>query len=206
METEVLIPLLSEDVGNYKLPDPELVTYYTLEKQRRIWIDENIDFSLLEAERLILRWNIEDAGKPAEARRPIWLYIMNYGGDADVMWSFIDVIESSATPVHTVNMGVCASAAGIIFLSGHKRFMMPRSRIVIHEGSASFAGDSTKVFDAADSYKNSIKAMKEQILKKTGIPAKLLNKKRNNDWELDAAFCLAHGVCDAVVESMEEII
>lgn len=202
----LMLPILSDNVGNYQLPDPELVSYYTLEKERKIWLDGEVDINMLEYERLILRWNIEDSGKPANERKPIWLYLMNYGGDADMMWSFIDTIESSVTPVYTVNMGVCASAAGIIFLSGHKRFMLPRGRVVIHEGSASLSGDSTKVFDAADSYKSSLKAMKEHILKKTNIPAKLLNKKRNNDWELDSAFCLEHGVCDIIVKTMDEII
>ncbi len=202
----LVLPILSDNVGNYQLPDPELVSYYKLEKERKLWLDGEVDINMLEYERLILRWNIEDAGKPVNERKPIWLYLMNYGGDADMMWSFIDTIESSVTPVYTVNMGVCASAAGIIFLSGHKRFMLPRARVVIHEGSASLSGDSTKVFDAADSYKSSLKAMKEHILKKTNIPAKLLNKKRNNDWELDSVFCLEHGVCDIIVKTMDEII
>lgn len=206
MEIGFPLSVLSEDVTNYKLPEPELVTYYTLEKQRKIWITGEVDISLLDYEQLILRWNIEDVGKPVNEREPIWIYLMNYGGEGDMMWSFIDIMEASVTPVYTVNMGVCASAAGIIFLSGHKRFMMSRAHVLIHEGSAALSGDSTKVLDAADSYKSSIKAMKEQILKRTNIPAKLLNKKRNNDWELDSAFCLENGVCDVVVKTIDEII
>ena len=34
----------------------------------------------------------------------------------------------------------------------------------------------------------------------------VLNKQKCHDWELDAKYCLEHGVCDAVVEKLSEII
>ena len=92
--------------------------------------------------RMILRWNMEDAGTPPESRKPIWLYIESIGGNAIYMWTLIDAIFASVTPVYTVNMGLAASAAGLIFMAGSKRFMMPRAKVMIHEGSASFEGDA----------------------------------------------------------------
>ena len=98
--------------------------------------------------RLILRWNIEDAGKSTEERRPIKFYIMSYGGDLDYMWALVDIINMSKTPVHTINIGVAASAASLIFISGHKRIMAPNSKVIIHEGSTKVSGDAVKVMDA----------------------------------------------------------
>ena len=188
------------------LPNPDLISYYVLEKDRKLYLDREVDNSILNIQRMILRWNMEDTGKPADERRPILLYIFSPGGDVDAMWSLIDVIETSQTPVYTVNVGLAASAAGLIFLAGSKRFMLPHSRFVVHEGSASMSGDAVKVMDAGESYKKTLKQMKEYILKKTRISASVLNKQKCHDWELDAAYCLGHGVCDRLVESIGEII
>lgn len=161
---------------------------------------------ILEYERLILRWNMEDKGKPALERKPIWIYLCNYGGSADMMWSFVDMIKASKTPVYTVNMGQCASAAGIIFIAGHKRFMMPRATLMIHKGAAQFAGDGQKILDQADSYKKDLKKMRDFVTAHTSIPQRTLSSKQNNDWEIDADYCLEHNVCDVIVTSLDDII
>lgn len=192
--------------ANYKLPDPELVTWYRMSKERKIWIDLTVDTTIPEYERLILLWNMEDRDVPVEQRKPIWIYLMNYGGSLDMCYSMIDVITMSKTPVYTVNMGQCASAAGLIFMAGQKRFMLPNATVMIHEGSAAIAGDAGKIMDQADSYKEQIKHMKEYILSRTEIPLKLLNKKRSNDWDVSAKDCLAMKICDMIVESLDEII
>ena len=202
--------ILSEIIGDIqvsceKFPLPDEISYYRLEKERIIYLESNVDEDVMQMERLILRWNMEDVGIPAEQRKPIRLLIHSYGGDLDYMWGLIDAIETSATPVYTVNVGRACSAASLIFMAGKKRLMMPRSSVLIHEGSASMSGDATKVLDATDSYRKELKKMKEYIEARTSIPAKLLNKKRNNDWEIDAAFCLENGVCDVIVRSIEEV-
>ena len=179
---------------------------YSMEKERRIWIDYCVDESCLDYERLIMLWNAEDKGKPVEDRAPIWIYLHNYGGELDMMWSLIDAIEASITPVFTVNVGVCGSAGSLLFLAGHKRYMMKRAKIIFHEGSAQIAGDAVKVMDASKSYEASIRKMKEYILERTQVPKSQLTSKRYNDWEIDSGYCLEHGVCDVVIASLDEVI
>ena len=188
------------------LPMPDMVSYYVLENDRKIYLDREIDEHVLNIQRMILRWNMEDAGKPIEERKPIRLYIFSPGGDVDVMWSIVDTIEASETPVYTIDAGVAASAAGLIFLAGHKRYMLSRSKVVIHEGSAHMAGDAVKVMDAGESYKKMLRQMKDYILSRTQINASVLNKQKCHDWELDARYCLDHGVCDAIVGKLSEIL
>ena len=200
------ISALIEDPANAALPDPELVTYYRFASERKFYLDLMVDFSAIELVRTILMCNIEDKGIPAEERKPIWLYLMNYGGDADCGWALINAILTSETPIYIVNLGVCASAAALIFMAGHKRYMFKNSTVTIHEGSAQFSGDSTKVLDAGESYKAMLNHMREYITSRTGIPAKLLAKKKNNDWELSSDDCLKYGVCDVVIEKLSEII
>ena len=205
---ESAIPNIVVDIirslGNM-LPDPDDVSTWDLESKRKIYMQSYVDDSLLAIQRRILRWNIEDKGKPVESREPIWLYLMSYGGEIDYMWTIIDTIKMSATPVYTVNLGVCDSAAGLIFISGHRRFMFPTGRVIIHEGSAVVSGDAVKVMDQTELYKKQLAQMKEYVLANTKIPRRQLMKKRSNDWELDAKYCLENGVCDVIISSLEEI-
>lgn len=191
-----------------KMPLPDEVSYYALEKERILYLDFAVNVDCMELERMILRWNLEDGqqGIKPEDRKPILLFIHSPGGYLEYMWSLIDMIEASVTPVWTVNAGCAASAASLIFMAGVKRFMMPRATVMIHEGSASFGGDSTKALDAAESYKKDLKKMKDYIKDRTQIPANLLNKKRNNDWELSSEECLKYGVCDQVIAKLDEVI
>lgn len=204
------IPELSQriidELAGHALPDSDLVSNWALEKERKVYFDIDVGADLLAIQRLILRWNIEDRGIPASERKPIWLYIFSYGGDIDYMWSALDTIKTSVTPIYTVNLGVAASAAALIFISGHKRFMMPSAKVTIHEGSAQLSGDAVKVMDQSESYKKQLKQMKMFVLDNTEIPRAQLMKKRNNDWELDAAYCMEHKVCEQIVSTMDDII
>lgn len=188
------------------LPDPDEISYYILEKERKIYLDYGITEFVMTMHRMIMRWNIEDRGIDPKDRKPITIYIMSYGGDIDYMWMLVDTISLSETPIITVNMGVAASAASLIYIAGHRRYMLPNAKIVIHEGSAQMSGDAVKVMDAADSYQKELRKMKDYILSRTNIPKTTLHRKKNNDWTCDAAYCLEHGVCHAIVEKLSDII
>ena len=188
------------------VPDPGVLMFYQNLSRRKLWLDISVGDTMLDYSRYIMQWNEEDHGKPPEDRQPIWLYIFNYGGSADFMWMFTDMISASVTPVYTVNVGKCCSAAALIFMTGHKRFMLPSATVLIHEGSGAIEGDAVKVIDQAESYKAMVKKMHNYILSHSMIPAATLTRKKNNDWELSAADCLKHGVCDAVVSKLSDIL
>ena len=54
--------------------------------------------------------------------------------------------------------------------------------------------------------KKMLKQMKDYILKRTQIRPSVLNRQKCHDWELDARYCLDHGVCDQIVEKLSDII
>lgn len=203
--TELLAEML-DDPFNAKLPDLAVVNLYKLTGERKIWFDLSVDANTLEWEKMILLWNLEDKGKPVEERKPIWIYLFNYGGSFDLEWSFIDLIDASQTPVYTVNMGVCASAAADIFIAGKKRFMTKNARTMLHQGSAGFQGDSQKIFDQVDDYKRQLEKTKQFILERTNISSRAYGTHLKDDWWLNAEECLKHGVCDALIENLDEVL
>lgn len=188
------------------LPDPSSINYYVMETNRKLFLETEVGYPVMEMIKLILRWNMEDKDIPVEQRKPITLYVMSDGGSLYYMWSLIDVMLASKTPIITVNIGIAASAAALIYLAGSKRYMMPTSFLVIHEGSTEMSGDASKVLDAASNYDKELKRMREYILSRTKIPPKIMNKKRKDDWYIDAEFCLENEVCHNVVQTLDDII
>ncbi len=177
-----------------------------LRDDRKIYLDDEIDANVLAIQRLLLRWNIEDAGRSPEDRKPIVIYICSYGGDRDYMWSLIDAIRASETPVQTVNVGIAYSAAGLIFMAGHRRSMFKNARVLIHDGFAMMAGDGRKVLDASDNYRVMHRKMLEFITERTGLTMNDLEEKSGHDWIMDAEYCLKHKVCDTVIDKLSEVI
>ena len=189
-----------------KLPAIDLLNTYRMRKRRKLWLDIDVGCDMLAVERQILLWNMEDMDVIVDERKPIWLYIMNYGGETDYEYSFIDVMDASITPIFTVNLGVCASAAAEIFTAGRERYMMRNARTMFHQGFITTQGDVQKVNNAMADYNRQLEKAKAFLLKRTRIPAELYEQHKYDDWFLDADECLQYGVCDHIVHSLEEIL
>ena len=67
--------------------------------------------------------NEKDQKQKNYKREPIKLYINSNGGAIDDMWSLIDIMLNSKTPIYTYCTGYAMSAGFLIFLAGSKRFM-----------------------------------------------------------------------------------
>lgn len=161
---------------------------------------------VLDLERQILLWNIQDADIFEDEREPIWLYIWNQGGYMELSNSLIDVMDASITPIYTVNMGLCASAAADIFTAGKKRFMMKNARVMYHQGSGSLSGDAQKMADQMADYNRQLEKARAFLLARTKIPPEEYESHKYNDWWLSAEECLKYGVCDKIIETMEDVI
>ncbi len=85
----------------------------------------------------ISKINIEDDDKDKREkdykRKPIKIYFNSFGGSVYDMWLLVDTILESRTPVYTYCTGYAMSAAFIIFLSGHKRYMSPHATLMYHQ-------------------------------------------------------------------------
>ena len=85
----------------------------------------------------ISRINYEDDEKDEKEkdfkRKPIKIYLNSFGGSVYDMWLLVDTIMNSKTPVHTYCTGYAMSAAFIIFLSGHKRYMSLHATLMYHQ-------------------------------------------------------------------------
>ena len=72
-----------------------------------------------------------------DRKEEITLYIDSGGGNVISGLSLFDVLKSLKVPLKTVCIGQAASMAGILFLAGEKRIMLPHSRLMLHDPSYS---------------------------------------------------------------------
>lgn len=189
-EGRIEIPLLS------KLFDFEQLV------KREIYLGAEIDVKDGEdVASIIRRYNYDDDKNqiPIEERTPIKIYIDCYGGVVSAGMSMIDSILLSKTPVHTIVTGVAYSMAGLLLMSGHKRFAYPSATFLLHDGSIGIMGDASKARDHMDfntKYSNEI--VKPFILKHTKISLDEYEKNLRVEWFMIAEEMLKYGIVDEI--------
>lgn len=180
-------------------------------ENRRLFINDVIDSDVIDTIVYhILRYNREDKDIPVESRKPILLYVNTNGGSVPDGYALIDAVMTSKTPVYTINQGYCYSMGFLIFISVKKRFAMPNSTFLMHDGS-SFAWDSTaKMKDRVDFEAGQVEMhTKNYIIGQTKIDEKLYDEKYRVEWYFYPEEAKSVGVCDCIVGkdcTIDEII
>ena len=192
-------------IANMQLPDPALRQYYIDLENREYWITGDIDDSLLTLVRLIIDCNKEDAGVEVNTRKPIKIFINSNGGDIQILWTVINAIRVSKTPVYTINTCAAYSAAAYLMASGHKRYALPGTNFMLHSGSRCYSGDADQVDSTKKYFDRLSKKLINYFISKVNIDNKTYKKKTVTDWFFDEEDALSIGLIDKVVDDLDEI-
>lgn len=206
MDKRIVPIVIPGDVDNLSLPDPELLNQYIDLEHRIIWISDDIDVYTLEVIKNIMNWNRADRDKPINERKPIKLMFFTNGGALDVYNSVSDVIEMSKTPVWGINMGVCASAGAFIFLSCHKRFMLPSAYFLFHKGSIGFNGNAQDVMSLIRDYQEQLEFLVQNLVAKTNFTEEEMQEKIMSDFYVRAQLAVEKGVVNGIIENLDTIL
>lgn len=196
---------VSESTANMQLPDPILRDFYRDEEDRIFWLDESVGDCATDLIKMIIRCNKEDKGKPVEDRKPIKIFIDSPGGDVTFMWSVINMIETSKTPIWTINYCTAFSAAAEILASGHQRYAFKGTNVMIHLGSCAYSGDVANVETTKKYFDALSKKTVDHLLERTKIEPKMFKKKTMTDWFLDEDEALKNGIVDRIITDLDEI-
>lgn len=173
--------------------------------EKKILINCDIDDSLIEkAVMQIFSFNQYDKAQlpanPSYVPEPIFVFLNSGGGLLDEAFSLISAIEASRTPVVTVALGKCASAAFLILLSGHARFGQQFTQYMYHQGSAGIGGEFSRMIEYAKHWEFCQGVVEDYVIKKTKIKRKKLNEifHGKQDWYLGTKEAMELGIIDGI--------
>ncbi len=197
----VAIPPQAE---NLQLPDPSLLNYYKDLERRIYWLVGAVDASLYELVQHIINCNYEDRDIPVENRKPIRIIVASPGGSLEVEQTLVAIMEASATPVWCIAIGMCASAASMIYLAGHKRFATRNAYWMLHQGGCdNLEGSYQQIMSFMAKYQMDIEEMAEFYKSHTNFPAELIEKNLvEGDWYISIDEALENGICHEVITDL----
>ena len=133
----------------------------------------------------------------------IYIYINSPGGSITSGMSIYDTMNFIKSNVITIGLGMCASMAAFILSSGHKRYALPNTEIMIHQPLGGAQGQETDIKIAAER----IIKLKEKINKILASNTKQTYEKITKDTERDnflsAKEALDYGIIDKIIDKNE---
>lgn len=169
-------------------------------QRRKLYVTGLIDeFLVSDIAKFIMQYNAEDKGiEPAE-RTPILLYLVSRGGEVDAGFELIDVIQSSKTPVYTINTGYQYSMGFLIGLAGHKRFVTKHAKYLMHDGTNFVYNSSAKVRDQMKFHEEEESRLKQYVLSRSNISSEEYDSKLRVEWYLFADEAKEKGFVDYII-------
>jgi ATP-dependent Clp endopeptidase proteolytic subunit ClpP len=130
---------------------------------------------------------------------PIKLYINSDGGEVFGALSTVDRIKSNKVPVHSYVEGLVASAATLISVSCHKRYMSKNAVMLIHQVRSWFQGTHENFKDENRNLDVLSNIIKNIYLKHTKFTDQELTELLKHDIYLSADEALKYGLVDEII-------
>ena len=137
--------------------------------------------------------------------QPINLFINCPGGEVYAGLAIYDVMQYISAPVHTNCVGIAMSMGSIILMAGElgHRVALPNSRIMIHQGSAGFRGNTPDIEVQAQEVLSLRDIMEEIYHEHTGHSKEKLRHDMERDNFMSPEEAVAYGLIDRVVSPRE---
>jgi ATP-dependent Clp protease protease subunit len=170
--------------------------YSRLLKDRIVFLGTPIDDYMANA--VMAQLLFLEADDPA---KDISLYINSPGGSITGGLAIYDTIQFIRPDVTTICIGQAASMGAVLLCAGApgKRFVLPHSRVMIHQPLGGFQGQATDVEIHAKEILKTREILNEIIAKHTGQKSKTIEKDTERDNFMSAEEAVAYGLVDHVV-------
>jgi ATP-dependent Clp protease protease subunit len=178
--------------------------YSRLLKERIIFLGEPIEdhiANLVIAQLLFL--------ESEDPTKDISLYVNSPGGVVTSGLAIYDTMQYLKAPVSTICIGQAASMASVLLAAGAKgkRFALPNSRIMIHQGSAGFRGNTPDVEIQMREVMHLTERLTGILAAHTGQTPAKVKSDSERDFYMGADEAKAYGLIDEVfVGSTESLI
>jgi ATP-dependent Clp protease protease subunit len=188
-----LVPMVVESDGRF---ERSFDIYSRLLRERIVFLGtevSDVSANLIAAQLLFLE--AEDPDKD------ISLYINSPGGSAYAGMAIYDTMQYVKPDISTVCVGMAMSAGAMILCGGApgKRFALPNSKVMIHQGSGGFSGTPADIQIAAREILEMTGRMAAIISKHSGRPHDEVMRDIDRDRFMDPAEAVEYGLVDKVL-------
>lgn len=195
MPTQLLVPTVIESDGR---AERAYDIYSRLLKDRIIFLGTDVNeasANLIVAQLLFLQ--------AEDAKKDIFFYINSPGGSVYDAMAIYDTMQYVTNDVHTVGIGVQASAAAFLLSSGTKgkRSLLPNATVMLHQPSSGTRGKVSDMQIDLEEVLRLKKRLNEIMADNTGQPLKKVEEDMERDYWLSAKQALKYGVVDQIITS-----
>ena len=176
--------------------------YSRLLKDRIILLGEEVNdyvASLICAQLLFL--------ESQDPEKEISLYINSPGGSVTAGMAIYDTMQFVAPPVATLCIGQAASMGAFLLAGGAKgmRYVLPNSRVMIHQPSGGFQGQVTDIDIHAREVLRMKKNLNAILAANVGKPEEQVAEDTERDYFMTAEEAVKYGIVDKILTSRHDI-
>lgn len=194
-----LIPMVIEQSGR---GERAYDIYSRLLKERVIFLVGPINDSmanLIVAQLLFLESENPD--------KDINLYINSPGGSVSAGLAIYDTMQFIKPDVSTLCTGLAASMGAFLLAAGSKgkRFVLPNSRVMIHQPSGGFSGQASDIEIHAKEVLYLKRRLNEMMALHTGQPIEVIDRDTDRDNFMGAEEAVKYGLIDKVLTNRAQV-
>lgn len=181
-------------------------------------IDDQLTSRLLQQRIIVLGQEVDDpiANRicaallllsAEDAQRDISLYINSPGGSVSAGLAIYDTMRMIPNDVSTLAMGLAASMGQFLLSGGTpgKRYALPHSRVLMHQGSAGIGGTAVDIEIQAQNLEHTKNVMFDLIAEHTGQPRDKVEKDARRDRWFTAEEARDYGFVDEIITEVRTI-
>lgn len=188
-----LVPMVIEETGR---GERAYDIFSRLLKERIIFIGSTIDdnvANLVVAQMLFLETD--------DPEKDIWMYINSMGGGVCAGLAIYDTMQYIKPDVATVCVGQSASMGAVLLAAGakQKRYSLPNSRIMIHQGWAGVQGSIADVERHTKEFLTLRRKLDEILAYHTAQPLEKIEKDTDRDFYMSPEEAKEYGIIDEII-------
>jgi ATP-dependent Clp protease, protease subunit len=192
-----LVPMVLEQTAR---GERSFDIYSRLLSERIVFIGQPIDddlANLVVAQLLHLESDDPD--------KDVHVYVNSPGGSLHAGLAIYDTMQYVAPQVETICYGMAMSAASLILAGGAegRRLALPNARILIHQPSSGFQGQSSDIEIHAREILELRRRLEEIYARHTGQPVERIHEDAERDRFFSAEEAVDYGLIDRVIEEHE---
>lgn len=141
-----------------------------------------------------------------DPKRDITLYINSPGGVVTAGLAIYDTMQYIKADVSTLCLGQAASMGALLLAAGApgKRFVLPNSRILIHQPMGGFQGQATDIDIHAKEILKLKQRLNQILADHSGQPIERVQADTERDYFMGAKEALEYGLVDEIIEKRQE--